>query len=127
MVAHEDLVNDLKTLCKRIDASGQLRFAPAEQMRAILAVEPGALTPLGIINDDDVVVTIVVDGSLMAADQTNFHPLSQAQSLGIRPIDFLKFVESCDRRPLLVDVNDKGVAFASRPVNGKCQNEAAKF
>lgn len=110
MVVHEDLVVDLKTLHRRIDASGQLRFAPAEQMRAILGVEPGALTPFGIINDGNVAVTIVVDVDLMAADQVNFHPLIQTKSLGIRPVDFLAFVESCGRRPLVIDLKSEGVA-----------------
>jgi len=105
VAAHEDLVIDLKTLHKRIDASGQLRFAPAEEMRTTLGVEPGALTPLGIINDGGIAVTIVVDVGLLAVDQINFHPLIQAESLGIRPTDFLKFVESCDREPLLIDFN----------------------
>ncbi len=105
VVANEDLVIDLKTLHKRIDASGQLRFAPAEEMRTTLGVEPGALTPLGIINDGGIAVTIVVDVGLLAVDQINFHPLIQAESLGIRPTDFLKFVESCDRQPLLIDLN----------------------
>jgi len=105
VAAHEDLVIDLKTLHKRIDASGQLRFASAEEMRATLGVEPGALTPLGILNDGGITVTIVVDVGLLAVDQINFHPLIQAESLGIRPTDFLKFVESCDRQPLLIDLN----------------------
>lgn len=113
VVAHEDLVIDLKTLHKRIGASGQPRFAPAEQMRTILGVEPGALTPLGIINDEAALVTIVVDLSIMPAKQINFHPLIQPKSLGIRPVDFVKFVESCRRRPLLVDFEQDDVAQAT--------------
>ncbi len=72
---HEDLVLDLKTLHQRVGANGRLGFAPAERMVELLGVQPGALTPLGLINDTAGAVTAVIDASLLDAEQVNFHPL----------------------------------------------------
>jgi Ala-tRNA(Pro) deacylase len=78
-------------------------------MIELLGVPPGALTPLGLINDAEGAVTAVVDASLLDAEQVNFHPLINTESTGLRPSDLLAFIRSCDRDPLLVDFD----AFAS--------------
>ena len=98
----EDRVLDLRTAHIRVGASGRLGLAPAERMREVLGVEPGALTPLALINDEQGLVTVVVDASLMAASQVNVHPLINTESTGLRPADLLAFVESCDREALIV-------------------------
>lgn len=69
----------------------------------MLGIEPGALTPFALINDTDGLVTVVIDAELMEVEQINFHPLVQTESIGIRPRDLLRFVESCGRKPLLID------------------------
>ncbi|MBN9077924.1 MAG: prolyl-tRNA synthetase associated domain-containing protein [Rhizobiales bacterium] len=100
---HEDRALDLKTLHQRIGANGRLGFAPAERMIELLGVQPGALTPLSLINDSAGAVTAVVDAWLLDAEQVNFHPLVQEESIGLRPVELLAFIRSCDREPLLVD------------------------
>src|SRR3954452_8066583 len=42
---------DLKRLHEAIGASGRLSFGSAEQLRLILGVEPGSVTPFGLVND----------------------------------------------------------------------------
>jgi Ala-tRNA(Pro) deacylase len=100
---HEDRTLDLKTLHQHIGASGRLGFAPAERMRAILDVEPGALTPLALPNEADRLVSLVIDASLLTAEQVNFHPLVNTESVGLRPADLLAFAAACGREPILVD------------------------
>lgn len=100
---HEDRALDLKTLHQRVGANGRLGFAPAERMIDLLGVQPGALTPLGLINDGGGAVTAVIDASLLDTEQVNFHPLVQEESVGLAPADLLSFIRSCDREPLLVD------------------------
>lgn len=99
---HEDRALDLKTLHTLIGANGRLGFAPAERMEALLGVSPGALTPLGIINDTNGLVTVVIDAVLLDSEQINFHPLVQEESVGLAPADLLAFIRSCDREPLVV-------------------------
>lgn len=100
---HEDRTLDLKTLHQRVGANGRLGFGTAERMIELLGVQPGALTPLGLINDSAGMVTAVIDAALLDAEQVNFHPLVNTESTGLRPADLLSFIRSCDREPLLVD------------------------
>ena len=109
---HEDQLLDLKTLHMRIGANGRLGFVPAERMTELLGVVPGALTPLGLINDHDGVVTAVIDASLLNANQVNFHPLVNTESTGLRPMDLLAFVRSCGREPMLISFNEVLVSNA---------------
>jgi Ala-tRNA(Pro) deacylase len=99
----EDRALDLKTLHTRIGANGRLGFAAAERMVELLGVSPGALTPLGLINDHAGLVTAVIDASLMNAEQVNFHPLVNDKSTGLSPKQLLAFIESCGRKPKVVD------------------------
>lgn len=100
---HEDRALDLRTLHTLVGANGRLGFAPAERMVEILGVQPGALTPLGLINDVSGTVTAVIDAALLAAEQVNFHPLINTESIGLRPAELLTFIRSCRREPMIVD------------------------
>ncbi|HEV2371734.1 MAG TPA: YbaK/EbsC family protein [Streptosporangiaceae bacterium] len=98
----EDRVLDLRTAHTRVGASGRLGLAPAERLHEVLGVEPGALTPLALIHDQECLVTAVVDAALLAADQVNVHPLVNTESTGLRPADLLTFVKSCGREAMIV-------------------------
>jgi Ala-tRNA(Pro) deacylase len=101
----ENRTLNLKTLHTRVGGHGRLGFAPAELMREVLGVEPGALTPLALINDDGALVTAVVDASLLQVEQVNFHPLVNTESTGLRPADLLAFIQSCGRDALIVELD----------------------
>lgn len=100
---HEDRTIDLKTLHKRLGAKGQLGFASSERVEEYLGVVPGALTPLGLINDSECAVTAVIDSALLDADQVNFHPLVNTESMGLHPDHLLTFIRSCGREARIVD------------------------
>lgn len=103
LAVHEDRNLNLKTLHKRLDARGHLGFVAADVMVDLLGVVPGALTPLAIINDDENAVNVVIDAELMAADQLNFHPLINTESVGLHPEELQKFIRACGREPIIVD------------------------
>lgn len=50
------------------------------------------MTPLGIINDRDGLVTVVLDGVLIDAEQLNFHPLVNTESTGLSPGELVSFI-----------------------------------
>src|SRR5450755_1448122 len=47
----EDAVIELKSLHRRLGASGRFSFGSAELMRDVLGIEPGAVTPFAALND----------------------------------------------------------------------------
>lgn len=109
LCVHEDRQLALKTLHKRLGARGQLAFASGKSVMEYLGVAPGALTPLGLINDAAVAVTAVIDSQLMDAAQVNFHPLVNTRSTGVHPDDLVRFIRSCGREPLIIDFDDVAV------------------
>jgi Ala-tRNA(Pro) deacylase len=103
VAVQEDRQIDLKTLHRRLGASGRLSFVGAERIVACLGVQPGALTPLGLINDHERVVNVVIDSTLIEAEQVNFHPLLATESIGLTPQQLLAFIRSCDREPMILN------------------------
>ena len=110
IVADEDRPIDLRRLHAHIGAQGRLGFAPADIMRDVLQVEPGALTPFSLLHDRVVRVKPVIDAGLMQAVQLNFHPLVNTESTGICPDALLAFIASCGHTPLVADFDAMALA-----------------
>ena len=79
-------------------------FGSADELAAQLGVEPGSVTPFGLVNARPGAVRVVFDRHLMTAfEWVNFHPLTNAMTTAIRPADLLRFLESLGHAPELVD------------------------
>ena len=113
IVVDEDRTIDLKRLHLHIGAQGRLGFASADTMRQLLQVEPGALTPLSLLNDTAGLISPIVDASLTRSSQLNFHPLVNTESTGIAPDALLRFIASCGHAPRIVDFDAMALADAS--------------
>jgi Ala-tRNA(Pro) deacylase len=92
VTALEDADIELKSLHRRLGASGRFSFGPAELMRATLGVEPGSVTPFGALNDTGQQVTIVLDAAMMAHETLNFHPLLNTMTTTIGRDDLVRFL-----------------------------------
>ncbi|MEJ2373857.1 MAG: prolyl-tRNA synthetase associated domain-containing protein [Pseudolabrys sp.] len=103
VVAEETCLIDLRTLHGKIGASGRLGFASPDTVRAILAVEPGALTPLALMFDENCKAAVVLDGSLMREEQLNFHPLVNTQSVGLSPAELVRYIDATGHAYVVVD------------------------
>lgn len=104
VTAHEDTDIDLRTLHTKVAARGRLGFAAAEVMLDRLHVSPGTATPLALIHDTDLAVTLVVDHHLEGATQLNFHPMTHTESLGLAWEEFLLFARSTGHEPMIIDL-----------------------
>ncbi|MGY8960137.1 MAG: prolyl-tRNA synthetase associated domain-containing protein, partial [Alphaproteobacteria bacterium] len=103
VTAVEDRVIDLKALRRRLGATGSLSFGAAEPLMALLGVTPGSVTPFGIINDREGVVSMVLDKALLTGDLVNVHPLRNDQTTALHPDDLLRFLEAENHTPLVLD------------------------
>ncbi|WP_306118983.1 MULTISPECIES: prolyl-tRNA synthetase associated domain-containing protein [unclassified Roseitalea] len=90
----EDGRVDLKSIHRRIGASGRVSFAGADALMALLGVVPGAVTPFGIINDKDRAVTLIFDAALMDQRVIHAHPLRNDATTAITPAQMRRFVEA---------------------------------
>ena len=71
---------------------GKLSFASAQRMEKYLGVQPGSVTPFGLMNDADCHVTLFLDKNLQKAKRLSFHPCVNTASLIISYDDFMHFL-----------------------------------
>ncbi len=83
---------DMKTLSKKLEVS-RLSFAKEEELHERLGLKPGEVTPFGLLQDDDGIVTVVLDDELDKADYVSFHPNVNTSTVLISYKDFLRFLE----------------------------------
>ncbi len=100
----EEAEIDLKSLHRRLGASGRFSFGSAEPMRATLGVEPGSVTPFGVLNDREASVTVVLDAALMAHGTLNFHPLVNTMTTSIGRDDLVRFLAATGHEPRIEPV-----------------------
>jgi Ala-tRNA(Pro) deacylase len=110
VVASEDAMLDLKRLHARIGASGRLSFGKAELLDEVLGVVPGAVTPLGLINDTAGRVTVVLDAGLMANDKINCHPLVNTATTTFAAADLLAFIRATGHEPTIIALDERPAA-----------------
>jgi Ala-tRNA(Pro) deacylase len=106
VTALEDAAIDLKSLHRRLDASGRFSFGSAEAMEETLGVRPGAVTPFGAINDTGGRVSVVLDAALMEHAIVNAHPLVNTMTTSIAREDLVRFLESTGHPPRIANVAD---------------------
>jgi Ala-tRNA(Pro) deacylase len=93
VVAEEEAAIELKGLHRRLGANGRFSFGASDLLREVLGVEPGAVTPFGIINDTSNRVTVVLDSALMEHATINCHPLVNTMTTSLARDDLVKFLE----------------------------------
>jgi Ala-tRNA(Pro) deacylase len=104
VVADEDRDIDMKRLRRQIGAGGTLSFGKPDLLEELLGVQPGAVTPFGLINDREHRVRVVLDKGMMMHDLLNYHPLTNDRTTAIRSADLLRFIEACGHAPAIVDL-----------------------
>ncbi len=84
---------DLKRLNAEL-GEDRLSFASAERLWRWLGVEPGSVSPFGLINDETHHVQVVCDQALRASAALGFHPNVNTATLEIALADFERFLSA---------------------------------
>ncbi|MFO1032712.1 MAG: prolyl-tRNA synthetase associated domain-containing protein [Hyphomicrobiales bacterium] len=105
IVALEDAQINLKTAPQKID-SKRLSFGKPDLLMEILGVEPGSVTPFGLINDSPPRVNVILDKAMMELELLNYHPLQNTATTTIAARDLVTFIKSCGHSPRIVAVSE---------------------
>ena len=73
ITADNDTRINLKEIGAKLDA-GKVSFASAERLEKYLGVTAGCVSPLGILNDENHEVTVVLDKKLENCEKLGVHP-----------------------------------------------------
>jgi len=101
IVCLEDARIDLKATPAKI-GSKRLTFGKPELLMELLGVEPGSVTPFGLINDTANRITVILEERMMRESLLNYHPLSNDATSTIAAGDLLAFIRSCGHEPRIV-------------------------
>jgi Ala-tRNA(Pro) deacylase len=82
---------DIHDLEKRL-RQGKLTFASDQRLKRYLGLEPGSVSPFGLINDREKHVHVFIDEKLEEFERLAFHPNVNTASIIITRADFIKFL-----------------------------------
>lgn len=71
---------------------GKLSFASDQRLKKYLGLEPGSVSPFGLINDNEKHVHLFIDEKLKQSDRLAFHPNVNTATIIVSKSDFLKFL-----------------------------------
>ena len=75
-----------KELSSQLGVS-RLSFAPAEPMEEFLDITPGSLSVLGLMNDKDMHVRLIIDKPVLESDYIGVHPCINTSSIKMKTTD----------------------------------------
>ena len=78
----------------------RLSFGSPERLKKFLGLDPGSVSPFGLINDVSREVAVVIDQDLRIAKTVNFHPNVNTATVGISFADLERFLSSRGNRVL---------------------------
>ncbi len=104
IVCLEEARVDLKSAPAKI-GSKRLTFGKPDLLMDILGVEPGSVTPFGLINDKATKVNVILDAAMMEHELLNYHPLANTATTTIATRDLVTFIRSCGHEPRTVAVS----------------------
>src|SRR3989339_238772 len=103
VVVSYDTAADLRGLKDLLEVD-KLSFASPERLKSLLGVEPGAVTLLGIVNDSEGKVEVILDEAIWNAQALQCHPLVNTATLGIPNEGIVRFLEATHHTPRILRV-----------------------
>lgn len=82
---------DLKELAKLVNVN-KLTFASVDELNSILKISIGSVTPLGVINDEKLLVKLLIDKDLID-NKLLMHPDTNTKTLSLHYNDLIRFIE----------------------------------
>jgi Ala-tRNA(Pro) deacylase len=84
-----------------------LHFASPGQMKSCLGLQPGAVTPMGLINDPEGTIQLLIDRDLLHYREIGFHPCVNTTTLAVHTTDFMdRILPALHHTPTLLTINN---------------------
>ena len=85
--------------------SSRLSFAKGEYMEQFLDITPGSLSILGLMNDKEKQVNLLIDEDVLKGEYIGVHPCMNTSSLRIRTSDMMeKIIPAMGHEPTIVSL-----------------------
>ncbi|SDK91733.1 prolyl-tRNA synthetase associated domain-containing protein [Natronincola ferrireducens] len=91
-------------LIAREIGSTRLSFASDERLEKHLGLQPGAVSPMGLIYDKNKEVEVLIDKDLTFQEKVTLHPNVNTASVTITYGDLLRFLDWCGNKRQFVEI-----------------------
>ncbi len=91
----------------KIIGSTRLSFASDDRLEKYLGIEPGAVSPMGLINDRDKEVEVLVDKDLAQYDEVTLHPNVNTASITISYGSLYKFLSWSGNKIQYIEIPER--------------------
>ena len=102
VVGYEKTV-DMSALARELGV-GKLSLASAERLQKYLGVDPGSVSILGVLNDRQQVVEVIIDEAVWQAEAVRCHPLVNTSTLVIGKSDLERILRETGHNVTVIDV-----------------------
>ena len=99
----EDKKIDLKKLRTTLQTNN-LSFASDLNLKEILALAPGSVSPFGLINDTNKITNFYLDKDILNAKTVNFHPLINNSTINLGVDSFMNFIKKINVELQIIDL-----------------------
>ena len=97
---------DIHDLEKRLH-QGKLSFASPQRMEKYLGLQPGSVSPFGLINDVDNHVHLFLDENLKKENSLSFHPNDNRATVVISNDEFMRYLSLVGNTYEFIDMYDE--------------------
>ncbi len=80
----------------------KLTFANETDLKQILSLTPGAVSPFGLINDKESKTSIIISKKIWNSDYVSFHPNINTETLELKSEDFHKYISSLKNKLIII-------------------------
>lgn len=107
LMIREDKKFKTKEISHQIN-SARLSFAPGEYMEQFLDITPGSVSVMGLMNDVDNQVQLLVDKDVLAAEYVGCHPCINTSSMRLKTNDvFTTFLKAVHHDYIAVELGNE--------------------
>ncbi len=93
-----------KDISKQIN-SARLSFAGEEELLSMMDLLPGSITILGLMNDPDQRIRLLIDEDVLRCDHIGFHPCANTTTLRVSVADLKeKIIPALQHEPTIVSL-----------------------
>ncbi|GMH80820.1 hypothetical protein TrST_g10634 [Triparma strigata] len=105
--ARAEADTNFKGLGTKMGIKGGFSMAKEEVLERVLNVKKGSVGPMSIVNDSEKEVRFILDAGIMDLERVFSHPGRNDFSVGMKPEDLVKYIESTGRSVELIDFDMK--------------------
>lgn len=81
----------------------RLKFGNEDNLKELLDLTPGSVSPFGLINDEEGIVKVVIDRKVWESDYVAFHPNINTETLELKGEDFQGYIKSLKNKLVILE------------------------